>query len=186
MKRFLILFALIPLISFAGGPKITENMEATWTVKTGGTSYDFIVNNVSSMEGGRQFEFEMTNAERTTGIVSISTSAMKSSTKWKNYFTDGANELAKETTVWTSELVYEKLKKDKKVKIVAAREEEEFVVKGKEKFTVMVDGKEKGLPCIYAKANSGNEIWILDNKKNPIILKMQVGITVTMTDWKTK
>jgi hypothetical protein len=55
-----------------------------------------------------------------------------------------------------------------------------------EKMTVLIDGEDADLDCIYSSSDLFGWFWILDNRKFPIIVKMDIGWTITLTEIITK
>ncbi len=186
MRTILALLFLFPVLAIAGGPELTTNTTATWKVEMGGdVHYDFIVKDITNLEGGRQFDYKMTNLQHTHGSVSISSDAMLNATILHNYFDGGLLQLSDATSVWLSAKAFAGAKKGK-VKLLADHEVEEFELIEKKKMAMFVDGKQTNVTALYLVTDSGTKLWVLDNPKNPLILKMDLGWTLTIMEYHSK
>jgi len=119
MKKFLLLFVFISFFSIQSQSQIDLDEEMmngstlilmpgftlVYGVDFHGTTYDFLVH-IKSLEDGIEFDYEMTNADNTTGTVKISKEAFETATSQNNYFSGGEMNLEDMTTVWLSKGVF--------------------------------------------------------------------------------
>ena len=175
---FFLLLTLAPVFLFAGGPKLKVGSKYVYEVDFNGSKYDFIVE-VRSLEMGMKFKYLMTNDSRTGGMVSISPSALAEAHALNNYFTGGEMRLKDKTTVWVSQAVYTEFKAGS-TSVNTGVGFETLTLKSTEKMVVSFRGKDKKVKALYGETDQGNKFWILDDEKNPLILKMDLGWTISI------
>jgi len=201
MKKFscsiIIIFIISLLIIFSGCPKSaaieeSENMFMPTFAKSGmkliyhviyfGDEYDFIVH-VNLLSKDISFDWLMTAPINSSGTVTIREKALKSAVKLFNYYSDGDTlEFEDYTSVWVSDLVYDALNKNKNIIIDAGDGNEMLTYENNEKLSVIINGEASDLDCIYSSSDLFGWFWILDNRKFPIIVKMEIGWTITLTE----
>ncbi len=81
--------------------EIQKGDKLVYHVKAGAVEYDFIIT-VNSSEGALDFNYEMTNAKKTSGHVTIGADARDTATRYVNYFSGGELNLTDAITVWLS------------------------------------------------------------------------------------
>ncbi|HAV92316.1 TPA: hypothetical protein DCW38_03960 [candidate division WOR-3 bacterium] len=204
MKRFssaiIIIMILSSLAIFTGCPKSAaskasgempafaqEGMKLVYHVEYFGDEYDFIVD-VNKLSKDIAFDWSMTSPVNSSGTAVLREKALSSATKLFNYFSDGDTlDFDEEyTSVWVSRAVYDALKKNDMVTIDAGDGDETLTFEDIEKMTVLIDGEDADLDCIYSSSDLFGWFWILDNRKFPIIVKMDIGWTITLTEIITK
>jgi len=199
MKRFSTFILSILLISviliFAGCPKtgvIKESKEMPSFAKEGmklvyhvvyfGDEYDFIVD-VKKLSKDIEFDWSMTSPINSSGAVTIREKALKNATSLFNYYADGDTlDFDDYTSVWVSNAVYNALKKNEPVTIDAGDGDEMLTYENNERMSVLINGENTDLDCIYSSSDLFGWFWILDNGKFPIIVKMDIGWTITLTE----
>jgi hypothetical protein len=154
-----------------------------------GQTYDFRVTNpIVDMKSGISFKFKMTGDVGIGGNVTIGKDAVNSAHNQNNRFSNGDLALTEETTVWVSNEVYSQLKTDGQTKISAdiLGEKQYLLINDEyndddEFYTVNVDGEEKYIKCIKVGSSDGDEeMWINDDPKNPLILKMKLSFSIEL------
>ncbi|MDD3802921.1 MAG: hypothetical protein PHW02_00855 [bacterium] len=201
MKRFnsilLICFTAILLV-LTGCPKspaktttempsfAAEGAKLIYHVDYFGDEYDFIVD-LKKIGKDIEFDWSMTSPVNSSGSVEIKEKALKNATYLFNYFSDGDNIIMYDsTTVFMSKAVYNALKKNETVTIDAGDGDENLSFDDYEDFPVIINGEEKNLYCIYSSSDLFGWFWILDNQSFPLILKMDIGWTITLTEIVTE
>lgn len=154
-----------------------------------GQAYDFRVTNpIVDMNSGISFRFKMTGDVGMSGNVKIGKDALNTAHKQNNRFSDGDLELTDETTVWISNEVFNDLKTKNQTSISADMlGEKQYTIINDEYnddddfYPVTVDGEEKYIKCFKIGSLDGDEeMWINDDPKNPLILKMKLSFSIEL------
>lgn len=169
----------------------TPTLERTYVYKVNfqNRDYDFRVTNANvDMDKGVSFKFKMTGENNITGKVVISKEAIATAHDQNNTFAYENLDLTDKTSVWVSKEVYNELKTDgvsmmgadpwgaKEYKVV---ESDDVYDKY---YPVKNDGVTYYIKCLKVVSEDGQEIWIADNPKNPMILKMDVSFTIELEE----
>ncbi|MGE3062331.1 MAG: hypothetical protein AB7T10_01700 [bacterium] len=198
MKRFsklMILVFLAVLIAVTGCPKspavqtssempsfAMSGAKFVYHVEYFGDEYDFIVD-LKNLSKDIEFDWSMTSPMNSSGNVIIREKALKNATSLFNYYSNGDTlDMEDYTSIWVSKAVYNALKNDDIVTIDAGDGDETLTFEEIQKFTVVINGEDKELDCIYASSDLFGWFWILDSQKFPLILKMDIGWTITLTE----
>lgn len=170
---------------------VTPTQERTYIYEVifQGQKYDFRVTNpLVDMDNGVSFKFKMTGDVGIGGNVTISKEAINTAHNQNNRFGNGDLNLTGETTVWLSNEVFNDLKTKGQTNITADmlgektytiitdeyNDDDEF-------YPVTVDGEEKYIKCIKIGSLDGDEeMWINDDPKNPLILKMKLSFSIEL------
>jgi tetratricopeptide (TPR) repeat protein len=167
----------------------TQSRTYIYEVVFQGQTYDFRVSNpIVDMNNGISFKFKMTGDVGIGGLVNISKDAINVAHKQNNRFSNGDVELTDETTVWISNEVYNDIKTKGETVITAdMMGEKQYEVisddynDDDEFYPVTVDDQEKYIKCIKIGSKDGDEeIWINDDPKNPLILKMKLSFSIEL------
>ncbi len=156
-------------------------------VNAGGSEYDFIVTLNAGLGGSIDFNYAMTNANKTKGHVNISAEARKIANKYVNYFSGGDMNLTDASTVWLSTDNYVQMPTEFTNMTIDDNEEESFYrSEAKELPTVKIKGKNKKLN-VFMLNNSFTDdgdksLWINDSPGNPLIIKMNLGWTIELKE----
>jgi hypothetical protein len=187
-NRYLILFLTMLLI--LPGSLYAQKKSKSW-LKTGTTltyqvtvrskQYNFIIRDLI-LDSNYTFNWEMTEPNNMTGSVVMGRQALDTATTQQNTFQAGENMLTDRTTVWVSKKVYNAIKKKKPVRIDSGSGKTELIFKEKQDYTFTLNGSETSVKVLFAETNSANKFWILDDKENPLILKMNLGWTVILKE----
>lgn len=160
-----------------------------YEVQFQGNTYDFRVTNpIVNMANGISFKFKMTGDVGIGGLISISKEATDTAHTQNNRFSNGDLQLTDATTVWISNAVFNDLKTKGETFISAdifGEKQYEVIVDDynddDEFYTVRVDDKDKYIRCIKIASKDGDEeIWINDDPKNPLILKMKLSFSIEL------
>jgi hypothetical protein len=160
-----------------------------YEVQFQGNTYDFRVTNpIVDMGKGLSFKFKMTGDVGIGGLITISKEAADTAHTQNNRFGNGDLQLTDVTTVWVSNAVFNDIKTKGETFISADlygekqyelindeyNDDDEF-------YTVKVDDKDKYIRCIKIASKDGDEeIWINDDPKNPLILKMKLSFSIEL------
>ena len=150
--------------------------------------YDFRVSNPKvDMDNGVSFKYKLTGDVGYNGIVNISKEAINTAHDQKNKFGLENIDLTSQTSVWISNEVFREFKTNGYSSINAnewAGTKEFQVVSEKNSddsyYPVKIDDDVKYIKCIKVLAKDGEELWINDDPKNPIILKMKVDFSIEL------
>lgn len=170
------------LISMIGTTNIYE-------VDFNGTKYDFIVTvKENSAEKGLVFSYKMTNASGTSGTVYMTDEARKKAHMQNNYFSGGEMKLTDMTTVWLSKEVFDELETKGESKISTDGGETWTVLKRKYydyNFPIQTKaGLQAVFGYMYCESDDGSAKYWIQTGGNPIILKMDLGWTITYKQFK--
>lgn len=164
-----------------GKAKIGVGTKLTYAANFMGKKCDFIVTLTGKEAGGITFDYNMTDADKTTGSVSISPDAVSTAIKQNNYFVGGKMQLREATAIWLSNKVYNNLKNGA-ANIDIGSGSEVLTLKEKVKMSVKMGGKNKEVKVLYAETQTGHKFWILDDKNNPVVLKFDTGWTLDIKE----
>lgn len=179
--------------AYFAAPALADIKTAVWEVNFSGSNYDFTV---SAIKGGIDTDFEfdwaMTSGSDMNGHIKITKDAMEKAIAQSNRFGTSMKNavLNDKTTVWVSKAVFSDLTGKGKAKMDVENGEEEFTVvpntaeeRDEEVFEtkVKVKGEEKYLNTLHVKNGDGShQLWILNDPKNPLIVKMQLDWSITL------
>lgn len=168
---------------------IKPSMQRTYIyeVQFQGNTYDFRVTNPKvDMDKGISFKYKMTGDVGINGVVNISKDALDTAHVQMNRFSNGNHDLDTETSVWVSNAVFNELKTNGEAFMQASvfsaqvfqvvQEDDPFYV-------VKVDDQDKYIRCIHLVSrdrDDSQELWINDDPKNPIILKMKLDFAIEL------
>jgi hypothetical protein len=156
-----------------------------------GKTYDFRVTNPKvNMDEGISFKYKMTGDVGINGTVNISKDAINTAHGQMNHFGKNNYDLTDRTTVWISNEVFNEIK-NKGESIING---DVFMGQGEVVFTdvtdqknidelyykVTVDDQDKYIKAIKILGKDGEEMWINDDPKNPLILKMKTDFTIEL------
>jgi hypothetical protein len=152
-----------------------------------GNTYDFRVTNPKvDMDKGVSFKYKMTGDVGINGVVNISKEAIDTAHIQMNRFSNGNHDLDAETSVWVSNAVFNELKTNGESFIQASIfSAQVFQVVDEEDpfYVVKVDDQDKYIRCIHLVSrdrDDSQELWINDDPKNPIILKMKLDFAIEL------
>lgn len=208
MKKQLILF--IFLMAFALGsiaqdsftlPLIIKNDDGSsefydlkkgdklvYQVKAGGSEYEFIVTLNDPGSNALDFNYEMTNANKTSGHVTISTQAKSDATKYVNFFRGGELNLTDACTVWLSGKNFSDMPGKKTIMTLDNGAPETFYRPEKDEVApvVKIKGEDRKLEAFIinnAADGSGNKtMWINGISSNSLIVKMNLGWSIVLKE----
>ena len=153
-----------------------------------GEKYDFMVT-VNEIGDGIKFDYEMTNAAKTKGSVSMSKDALENATVQNNIFSGGELDLTDQTTVWLSKKVFMDLVENGKSTISTDGGETETEIGDAtpmhdyQIYNAISDETFDDISYIYVQSLDGAvAYWIHMSKYNPLILKMDIGWTITLKE----
>ena len=174
-------------------PAIAGFTKATWAVSVDGANYDFLVSNPKgNTDTDFEFDWAMSNNDEMKGHIKLTKEAMEKAIAQNNYFGAGLKNatLNDKTTVWISKTVFDGLIKNNSAKMDVGNGEELFTViadkqdnRDQDAFEdkVTVRGSEKYVNTLHVKNDDGSrQLWILNDAKNPMIIKMDLGWSITL------
>ncbi|MCF8234055.1 MAG: hypothetical protein K9G67_01415 [Bacteroidales bacterium] len=159
-----------------------------YEVDFNGNVYDFIVH-IKEVEDGISFDYEMTNEAGTKGSVNMSKEAVDNAIAQNNYFGGGEMNLDDQTTVWVSKKVFSDLVNEGVATISPdggmSRVEIGDVWAGHnyEMYNAISDMTFDDISYVYAESPDGDvRYWIHLNESNSLILKMDLGWSITLKE----
>ena len=210
MKKLLILFAIVAfafnsyaqdkmylplMIKNADGSldsyDIQKGDKLVYEVNAGGSTYNFIVTvNAAAFETGIDFNYEMTNASKTSGHVIISAEARDKATKYVNYFRGGDLNLTDACSVWLSYKNFGDMPDRKTTMQIDNSAPETFYRPEDDEVEPVVkikgtDKKIDGFRINNAADGKGSKtLWINGISSNSLILKMELGFSIVLKEIK--
>lgn len=179
--------------AFFAAPAIADIKTAVWEVNFSGSNYDFTVSAIKgSTDSDFEFDWAMTSSSDMNGHIKITQAAMEKAIVQNNRFGASMKNAVFEdkTTVWVSKAVITDLISKGTAKMDVESGEEVFTVvpntaeeRDEEVFEtkVKVKGEEKYVNTIHVKNGDGShQLWILNDPKNPLIVKMQLDWSITL------
>jgi hypothetical protein len=152
-----------------------------------GNTYDFRVTNPKvDMDKGISFKYKMTGDVGINGVVNISKEALDTAHIQMNRFSNGNKDLTEETSVWVSNAVFNEIKTNGEAFMQASvfsAQVFQVVAEDDPFYVVKVDDQDKYIRCIHLVSKDGDdsqELWINDDPKNPIILKMKLDFAIEL------
>lgn len=170
---------------------IQKGDKLVYEVKAGGSTYDFIITvNSEGIQTGIDFNYEMTNATKTSGHVKISAHAKRNASKYVNYFKGGELSLTDACTVWLSGKNFSDMPDRKTVMQIDNNAPETFYrpVNDEVEPVVKIKGKDQKIDGFKINnapdGTGGKTIWINNDSSNALILKMELGFSIVLKEIK--
>lgn len=144
----------------------------TYHVKTDTKEYDFTVT-LKTWKPDLTFDWVMTGSVNKKGAIGFGNADASDAMALNNFFTAGAVTLKGQTSIWASNKLYKLIKSNVAAKVVFDNEAtaDELLNKGTANTVVTVNGSASTFTYLRA-ASDTKQLWILDNAKNPLILRM--------------
>ncbi|MBL0145803.1 MAG: hypothetical protein IPP48_08610 [Chitinophagaceae bacterium] len=162
-----------------------------YAVNAGGQQYDFIVTlRKANYETGIEFDYEMTNGNKTKGHVKIDSKAKSESKKYLNYFKGGKINLTDACTVWMTYANFMDMPEKKTEMTLDDNETEIFYRPEKDEVTPTINFKGKPVKIDGFMINNAEDMkgdktmWIQNSSSNSLILKMDLGWTIELKEIK--
>lgn len=160
-----------------------------YEVDFNGTKYDFVVEvKQNEVAKGIAFDYHMTNENKTTGSVFISPEARAKAHAQNNYFSGGDMKLDAMTTVWISKEVFDELETKGESEISTDGGDTWVVLKRKYynyDFPIQTKaGMKAEFGYMYCESDDGSAKYWIQTGGNPIILKMDLGWSITYKQFK--
>jgi hypothetical protein len=171
-----------------GSYDIQKGDKLVYQVKAGGNEYDFIVTINDENEKGIDFNYEMTNSNKTSGHVIISSKAKSEATRYVNYFRGGELILTDACTVWLSNKNFSDMPQKKTVMQIDNNSPETFYRPEKDEVTpiVKIKGEDKKIDGFMinnaADGNGDKTLWINGISSNSLIIKMDLGWSIVLKE----
>lgn len=198
MKKISLLIALIAIINVCEGqynPRPTKSRffnskHSTFQVKPGdilvytvtnnGEQYDFVVR-VKQYGNAINFDYDVPQKNQ-KGNISVSNSSVAGGNSYANYF--ATSTVPENSSVWLSKQNWRDLaSKDKKTSMNFGTGTETFVREDASTLKIKYKGRSKILTTYnIANENSGKTFSVLTDEKNPLIVSMNSGWTMTLKE----
>lgn len=174
-------------------PLIKNIKTASWAVSSFGGNFNFkVINLTGNADDSLAFDWLMTSGPNMNGHITITKDAMEKATAQNNNFGPDLKNavLTDKTAIWISKAVFNGFKKNGSCKMDVGNGEEVFTVvpdainkKDKESFNsrIKVNDNWKYLNTFHIKNTDGSrQLWILNDVQNPMIVKMDIGFTLSL------
>jgi hypothetical protein len=168
---------------------VKPSMERTYIYEVifQGNTYDFRVTNPKvDMDKGISFKWKMTGDVGINGVVNISKEALDTAHEQMNKFNLADYDLDTRTSVWVSNAVFNELKTNGEAFMEASKfsaQVFQVVAEDDPFYVVKVDDQDKYIRCIHLVSrdrDDSQELWINDDPKNPLILKMKLDFSIEL------
>ncbi|MEO6541714.1 MAG: hypothetical protein ABIN74_12000 [Ferruginibacter sp.] len=159
-----------------------------YQVNAGGNEYEFIVTLNDPGENALDFNYEMTNSNKTSGHVTISGNAKNEAIKYVNYFRGGDLNLTDASAVWLSNKNFSDMPDRKTVMQLDNNTPETFYRPQNDDVSpvVKIKGEDKKLEAFIinnaADGNGKKTMWIHGISSNSLIIKMDMGWTIVLKE----
>ncbi len=159
-----------------------------YQVKAGGNEYEFIVTLNDPGNNALDFNYEMTNSNKTIGHVTISNKAKSEATKYVNFFRGGELSLTDACTVWLSGKNFNDMANKKTTMTLDNGAPETFYNPENDDVStiVKIKGEDKKIEAFIinnAADGTGNKtMWIHDISSNSLIVKMDLGWSIVLKE----
>ena len=152
-----------------------------------GNTYDYRVTNPKvDMDKGISFKYKMTGDVGITGLITMSKDAIDTAHVQMNRFNGKNVDLTDQTSVWVSNGVFNELKTKGESFIQASifsAQVFQVVDEDDPFYVVKVDDEDRYIRCIHLVSRDRDdtqELWINDDPKNPLILKMKLDFAIEL------
>jgi hypothetical protein len=168
---------------------VKPSMQRTYIYEVifGGNTYDFRVTNPKvDMDKGISFKWKMTGDVGINGVINITKEAMDTAHEQMNKFSKTDYTLDTRTSVWVSNAVFNEIKTNGEAFMEASKFSAQIfqvVAEDDPFYVVKVDDQDKYIRCIHLVSKDGDdsqELWINDDPKNPLILKMKLDFSIEL------
>ncbi|MFZ4059584.1 MAG: hypothetical protein ACOYKE_15675 [Ferruginibacter sp.] len=177
--KYLLIALLISSQCGAQSSLLNTGNKLIYKVDQSGYVYHFALK-PKSTKPNFTFSWQMDNEENNSGIVTVSSAALTSSLKMHNYFQRGKTTLANATSVLLSKAAYQSILKNKKVSLADGSTKYTFENADETDVTYYQGEQEQSVKAIYLSDAAGNSITVLKDEKYPLILRMNIGWSITL------
>ena len=195
MKKIVLLLVTIFLFGFNSQSFSQDNKSndswlksgssLNYQVQAGTKDYDFIISDLL-FTNDIAFSWKMSAPVNTSGKVLMKIDALDTTKNIVNYFNDNSNQIfSDKTTVWMSRKVYKLLLGQQPVGLTIDYKKETVKYLRNEKYALTIDGVKTEVGVMVAASDEGSTFWILDDPKNPLIVKMNLAFTIELKSVKT-
>jgi len=187
MKKLILTLSLLVTVAISlhsqevADVEITPGCRISWNLSLG-YPFNIIIDQVKP-----DFVFTWDMGSNASGKNIIKAKAVKKAIKMTDYFNDGATVTMEDaTTVIFSKALYKKMKAGSSTEMTLDGIAQTLRFVKSETLMVAVDGADVALNVIYAETDKNGKFWIWDNAKTPIILRMELGWSLTIESITTK
>jgi hypothetical protein len=154
-----------------------------YEVNAGGETYHFEVT-IKEIREAIVFDWVMPEKD-ISGEVTLEKAARDGATIYKNFFKDGEESVFTDSgTVWLSRKNFGEVKKGSTIMTIDNNGAERFDKKESGTLDIIFKGKPMKLKHIGMSNGKGRSLWVMDNPAQPLILKMNLGWTITLKEVK--
>lgn len=147
--------------------------------------YDFIVSAIT-INKGVSFKWKMTEPLNYSGEIKMLPSALDSSVRIINFFTDKSSlQLSDRSSVWVSKKIFNSLKNQQPLLIQIDKQSDTIYYRGSQKYEISINDNKLILDVIIAETEAGYRFSILDNAQNPLIVEMDLGFSIELLKIET-
>lgn len=128
------------------------------------------------------FDWVLLGYNCSSGSVTIKKDASDCANGFCNYFKSEDTTLLTTTSIRMSNPVYSSLKKKGEAKMIPEKSENTFKLLNGKNYDFTLDGKNIKVNTLFAQSveDAGNKIWVYDNKDFPLVLAMNMGMSLEL------
>lgn len=171
-----VLLALFPSVPAmprerdGGMPPFGQDTVLVWKSEVPGQTHEFVVR-IATFLPDRYFEWENSSTQGTVFLTSKAVNLAKAFVGTR-LFEAGADTKSKDaTTLWLSARLFSELKAQGKVKATVDSIDCWMTLLGQGRMTIQVNHSPMDVSVLKVADDRGNERWILDDERNPLVVK---------------
>lgn len=167
---------------------INEGDILVYDVRNGGDLYYYTIT-IKEFKSKIYFDWVMSDPIHKSGSVEIKPKALSKSMTLINYVNDGHLTFEEETIVWISKIMFKEISESKTPVIkIDDHEGNKMELKGYSKQWIKYKGNDMEIDVLDVSNNESffdlKKFSILNNSKNPLLTRMNIGFTVELMEVK--
>ena len=168
---------------------IKPGTQLTYDVNAGGKQYKFIVT-IKKLGTEIAFDWKMTEPLNKTGSVAMTAAAVAKADALFNYFNGGPTVLEKETSVWISQKLFNDIATNAQgaIRVNGAADTVTVMSNTISEFNFNLNGNLVAVPGWELQGGSDIKytIDVIESAKFPLIVRMDLGWTIALSEVKSQ
>lgn len=168
---------------------IKPGTQLTYDVNAGGKQYKFIVT-IKKLGTEIAFDWKMTEPVNKTGSVAMTAAAVAKADALFNYFNGGPTVLEKETSVWISQKLFNDIATNAQgaIRVNGAADTVTVMSNTISEFNFNLNGNLVAVPGWELQGGSDIKytIDVIESAKFPLIVRMDLGWTIALSEVKSQ
>ncbi|MFN8299466.1 MAG: hypothetical protein U0T75_10190 [Chitinophagales bacterium] len=168
---------------------IKPGTQLTYDVSAGGKQYKFIVT-IKKLGTEIAFDWKMTEPVNKTGSVAMTAAAVAKADALFNYFNGGPTVLEKETSVWISQKLFNDIATNAQgaIRVNGAADTVTVMSNTISEFNFNLNGNLVAVPGWELQGGSDIKytIDVIESAKFPLIVRMDLGWTIALSEVKSQ